>query len=305
MYAFTDFRASAVLKSGRNTKMPQPRQSATDPLKKGSSQKVVSKNISEMVHSGHPQKQAIAAAMKSAGKSRSQDMTSLEALTVAGAYPGADPLKHGREVVGPRNACQPSATRFDAAMPSNIRKLAETAMGGINSPEESRAAKKATQQLKQLAYGSVTSREGGRSAVAAKNVLGKMGIKVGDAQDRRGRDRKKEKDCAPRSAYDTGPKTQNGFHVEAAPGNGGFFLMFNGQVVRNFKTEVEASGELDQMLRHRAQQGTNQPMVGPDASPFDQAETPATLAATTPDQIADKFFDAFGVQPNFGVNGRR
>lgn len=40
------------------------------PLKKGSSRKTISSNISEMVHSGHPLKQAIAAAMHTAGKGR-------------------------------------------------------------------------------------------------------------------------------------------------------------------------------------------------------------------------------------------
>ena len=38
------------------------------PLKKGRSKKVIDENISEMMHSGHPQDQAIAAAMHKAGK---------------------------------------------------------------------------------------------------------------------------------------------------------------------------------------------------------------------------------------------
>lgn len=40
------------------------------PLKEGSSRETISRNIREMVHSGHPQKQAVAAALSNARKSR-------------------------------------------------------------------------------------------------------------------------------------------------------------------------------------------------------------------------------------------
>lgn len=40
------------------------------PLKKGSSKKVVSENIREMMHSGRPQKQAVAAALRQARESK-------------------------------------------------------------------------------------------------------------------------------------------------------------------------------------------------------------------------------------------
>ena len=40
------------------------------PLKKGKSDKIISQNISELMHSGRPKNQAIAISMSKAGKSK-------------------------------------------------------------------------------------------------------------------------------------------------------------------------------------------------------------------------------------------
>lgn len=42
------------------------------PLKKGSSKKTISENISELRHSGRPERQSIAIAMSEAGKGKSK-----------------------------------------------------------------------------------------------------------------------------------------------------------------------------------------------------------------------------------------
>ena len=64
------------------------------PLRKGRSKKVVSENISEMVHSGHPQKQAVAAALTQAGKSRRKKMGPLQqAVTGSGLGVGGAPRR--------------------------------------------------------------------------------------------------------------------------------------------------------------------------------------------------------------------
>lgn len=40
------------------------------PLKPGSSRKTISENVAEMIRAGHPRKEAVAAALQKAGKSK-------------------------------------------------------------------------------------------------------------------------------------------------------------------------------------------------------------------------------------------
>jgi hypothetical protein len=57
------------------------------PLKSGSSQKTISSNISEMIHAGHPQKQAIAAALQTARKTRAEGGMNMGTTTVTTTKP--------------------------------------------------------------------------------------------------------------------------------------------------------------------------------------------------------------------------
>lgn len=72
------------------------------PLKKGTSQKTVSSNIRELVHSGRPQKQAIAIALKTAREVRAFGGTTVTTTKDVGMpMPRVRPPKSPRLHVGP------------------------------------------------------------------------------------------------------------------------------------------------------------------------------------------------------------
>ena len=270
--------------------MPEPRISATDPLKKGSSQEVISKNIGEMVKSGHPLKQAQAAAYHNAGKSRNDhavDMTSMEALTVAGAYPGADPLKHGKEVVGPRNALEPTATRFDGFVGSTETE-SDARPKGTAKPPISREQYERESRLLGSEYGTGATKMG---------VPPKPKKKVDSAGDAK----RKSKDChdiAPRNAF---AKSQDAETPEVVAGK---LKGTKGVITAPPPKKPHPRGKDDCAPTGQEQLPLSTTTIAQAARKM-EGQRDARPVVTTTDEINAKFFDAFGVQPGAAFGARR
>lgn len=96
----------------------------TDPLEPGSSEETIGHNISEMVHSGHPQKQAVAAALSNAREHPKADqedcMSARDNPTVQDVSPSAitpDPLRTGEHFAHHTSQVDPNLHPSGGPMP--------------------------------------------------------------------------------------------------------------------------------------------------------------------------------------------
>ena len=115
------------------------------PLKAGSSQETVSENISEMVHAGHPQEQAVAAAMR---KKREGDNMPGTPLNVGGL--GANdqpPMPSASTPIAPSGA----ATQQFGKQPSGMGAPGGMSGGGITAQSFTRGADRKVADAKDFA----------------------------------------------------------------------------------------------------------------------------------------------------------
>jgi hypothetical protein len=92
------------------------------PLEPGSSKETISKNISEMVKAGHPQKQAVAAALSNARESKDEVLTDPQSLdTILG---GNEPK--GSPPTGPE---RPAQSASDCKVVASLDELKRVGRG--------------------------------------------------------------------------------------------------------------------------------------------------------------------------------
>jgi len=82
------------------------------PMLKGSSQKVISENIRREIHKGHPQKQAIAMALASAGKSKGSKVAKGKGKVVVKYGVAADQRKMGKAAQKKHEKAEPRSKKI-------------------------------------------------------------------------------------------------------------------------------------------------------------------------------------------------